>query len=66
MFGKNYFYKLILQFNLFLLLFMCLTTFFDIIHESYCTISANFYIYLPYFQQKVSSFNKINKTQTDP
>ena len=37
--------------SLFLLLFMSLTALFGIIHETYCTISANFYIYLQYFQQ---------------
>ena len=30
---------------------MSLTTLFGIIHETYCTISANFYIHLQYFQQ---------------
>ena len=25
---------------------------FDIIHKSHCTISANFYLYLQYFQQQ--------------
>ena len=34
-----------------------LTSFFGTIHESYCTILVNFYIYLEYFQQKVFSFN---------
>ena len=38
------------------------TTFFGTIYESRCTISANFYLYLQYFQQKIFSFNKI----TDP
>ena len=36
------------------------------IHRSYCITSANFYIYQQYFQQKVFSFNKISKSQTDP
>ena len=66
MFGfklKNWF---ILLFNLFLLLFIGPTILFDTIHKSHCTISANFYIYLQYFQQKVFSFNKISRSQTDP
>ena len=32
-------------------------TLFSTIHESYCNISANFYIYLQYFQQKIFSFS---------
>ena len=44
---KNQF---ILLFNLFLLLFMSSVIFFDTIHEPYYTISANFYLYLQYFQ----------------
>jgi len=39
---------------------MGLTVFFDIIRESRYTISANFYLYLQYFQQKVFNFNKIS------
>ena len=35
---------------LFLLLFIGLTTLFDTIIRSHCTISANFYIYLQCFQ----------------
>ena len=42
------------------------TAFFNTIHVSYYTISANFYLYLQYFQQKIFSFNKINRSQTDP
>ena len=38
--------QLILPFNLFLLLFMGLTTLFSTIHGSYCIISTNFYVYL--------------------
>ena len=57
---------LILLFSLFLLLFMGPTALFDIIHESYCTILAKFYLYLQYFQQKVFNFSKINGSQTDP
>ena len=52
--------------SLFLLLFMDFTALFGTIHESYYTISANFYLYLPYFQQKVCSFSKISVSQTDP
>ena len=52
--------------NLFLLLFIVLIALFDIIHESHCIISANFYFYLQYFQQKVFSFNKIIGSQTHP
>ena len=40
----------ILLFGLFLLLFIGLIVLFDIIHRSHCTISANFYLYLLYFQ----------------
>ena len=49
-----------------LLLFIDLTALFDTIHRSHCTISANFYFYLQYFQQKVFNFNKINRSQIDP
>ena len=49
--------QLILLFSLFLLLFMGITAHFGIIHESYSTISANFYLYLQYFQQKVFNFS---------
>ena len=45
---------------------MGFTALFDTIHESHGTISANFYLYLQYFQQKVFSFNKISRSQTDP
>ena len=38
---------------------------FDTIHESHYTISANFYLYLQYFQQKVFNFSKISGSQTD-
>ena len=38
--------QFILLFNLFLLLFMSPTALFGIIHGSYFTISANFYLYL--------------------
>ena len=36
------------------------TALFGTIHESDCTISVNFYIYLQYFQQKVSNFRKLS------
>ena len=49
-----------------MLLFIGLIAFFDPIYESHCTISANFYLYLQYFQQKISNFSKINESQTDP
>jgi len=39
--------------------------FFGTIYESHCTIPTNIYLYLPYFQQKVFNFNKINEFQTD-
>ena len=43
-------YLVWMKFNsLFLLLFMRLIVFFGTIYESYCIISANFYIYLQYF-----------------
>ena len=65
-FGKNNFCQIILLFNLFLVLFIGSTALFSIIHGSHYIISANFYLYLQYFQQKVFSFSKINKSQTDP
>ena len=37
---------------------MDLTVLFDTIHRSYYTILVNFYIYLPYFQQKNSVATK--------
>ena len=49
-FGKNYFCRLILLFNLFFLLFMSLTALFGTIHGFHYTISANFYLYVQYFQ----------------
>ena len=45
---------------------MSFTAFFGTIHGFYCTISANFYIYLQYFQQKVFSFSKRSGSQIDP
>ena len=44
---------------------MRLIIFLGTIYGSHCTISANFYLYLQYFQQKVFSFSKINESQTD-
>ena len=38
----------------------------DTIYGSHYTISANFYLYLQYFQQKVFSLSKISEFQTDP
>ena len=58
--------QLILLFSLFLLLFINPIALFGIINRSHCTISANFYLYLQYFQQKVFSFSKTNESQTDP
>ena len=65
-FDKDYFCQLILLFSLFLLLFIGLTVLFSTIHGSYCTISANFHLYLRYFRQKVFNFGKISESQTDP
>ena len=45
---------------------MGLTALFDAIHRSHYTISANFYLYLQYFQQKIFNFSKINGFQTNP
>ena len=44
---------------LFLLLFMDPNAFFDTIYGFHGTISANFYLYLQYFQQKIFSFSKM-------
>ena len=44
---------------------MGLTALFGTIHGSHYTISANFYLYLQYFQQKVFNFSKISD-QTYP
>ena len=66
MFSKNYFCQYILLFSLFLLLFISFILLFDIIYKSHCTILANFYLYLQYFQQKVFNFNQISGSQTDP
>ena len=65
-FGSKLTSQLILPFNLISLLFMNPIALFGTIYESHYTISANFYLYLKYFQQKVFSFNKINGSQTNP
>ena len=57
---------LIIFTSLFSILFISFTALFGTIHGFYCTISANFYFYLQYFQQKVFSFSKISKSQIDP
>ena len=44
-------------------LFMGLTALFGTIYRFYCTILANFYLYLQYFQQKVFNFSKISGSQ---
>ena len=44
---------------------MSLTILFSIIYGAHYTISANFYLYLQYFQQKVFNFSKINGSQID-
>ena len=41
--------KIILLFNLFLLLFMGLIALFNTIHEFHCIILVKFYLYLQYF-----------------
>ena len=41
------------------------TALFGTIHGSYYTISANFYLYLQYYQQKIFNFSKISGSQTD-
>ena len=51
-FNKNDFCQLILVFSLFLILFISPTVLFGTIYEFHYTISANFYLYLQYFQQK--------------
>ena len=66
MFGIDEIYQLILLFSLFLLLLMGFTALFSTIHRSHYTISANFYLYLQYFQQKIFNFSKISGSQTDP
>ena len=64
-FSMDYICQLILLFRLFLLLFIGPTALFDTVHESHCIISASFYLYLQYFQQKNFSFSKISRSQMD-
>ena len=42
------------------------TVLFGTIYGSYYTILANFYFYLPFFQQKIFNFSKISRFQIDP
>ena len=55
-FGYQLKSQLILLFSLFLLQFMGSIALFGTIHEFHCTILANFYLYLQYFQQKSFQF----------
>ena len=55
-----------LLFSLFLLLFMGPTALFGTIYGSHCTISAKFYLYQQYFQQKIFSFSNISGSQMNP
>ena len=64
-FGSKLKSQLILPFSLFLLLFIGHTAFFGTIHESYYTISVNFYLYLQYFRQKIFSFNLMHLLKKD-
>ena len=57
--------QLILLFSLFLLLFISLTALFSIIYESHYTISAHFYLYLHYLQQKILSLRRISESSTN-
>ena len=57
-FGSKLKSQLILLFSLFFLMFMDPTVLFYTIHKSYYTISINFYIYLPYFQQQKIQFQQ--------
>ena len=41
------------------------TVLFGTLYKSHYIISANFYLYLQYFQQKDFNFNKISESQTD-
>ena len=50
--------QFILLFNLFLLLFIGLTTFFGTIHGPHYITTTNFYFYLQYFQQNKRIPNK--------
>ena len=57
-FGSSLKREPILPFNLLLLLIIGSFAFFGIIQGSHCTILANFYLYLQYFQQKIFIFSK--------
>ena len=61
-FGSKLKSQLILLFSLFLLLFMDHIALFGTIYGSHCFISANFYLYLQYFQQKIFCFSKISRS----
>ena len=76
---KNYFAIVFLVFSkisciqtdfvwqrLFLPAYFIIQFIFDTIYGSHRTISANFYFYLQYVQQKVFSFSKISGSQMDP
>lgn len=65
MFGSSLKSQFILLLSLFLLLFVSLPHFL-VLFMGDCTISANFYLYLQYFQQKNFNFSKINRSQADP
>ena len=66
LFGKIIFTSLFYYSVYFLLLFTSFNVLFVTIHKSHYTTSANFYLCLQYFQQKIFSFNKINESQIDP
>ena len=59
-FGSKLKSQLILLFSLFLLLLDHIALF-GIIYGSHYFISANFYLYLQYFQQKIFCFSKISR-----
>ena len=65
-FGSELKSQLISLFSLFLLLFIGSTTLFGIIHKSYYTISANFNLYLQYFQQKNFQFQQNKRIPNRP
>ena len=41
-------------------------TLFNTVYGSHCTIFANFYLNLQYFQQKNFNFDKVSGSQMDP
>ena len=65
-FGSKLKNQFILLFSLFLQLFVGPIGIFGTIYEFHRTILVNFYLYLPYFQQKIFSFSKISRFQTNP